>query len=112
MQLESYTTKSRFDMCGQRLPADVIAVENVITQGLAKRLVRHASERMKEAGFAAMMEGAQVTVSTPDGESAASDRTYCVKWTNASGGWIAVVGIHTRSGWPTLDFGFEIGAER
>ncbi|WP_126223571.1 hypothetical protein [Burkholderia ambifaria] len=102
---------ARYDMAGQRLTDTLHAVDETITQGLAKRLLRYARQEMDAAGFASMVEDWTVEVYTIDGDDRPADRSYCVRWKNAKGGYIEVIGILTNKGWPSVNHGFAIGEE-
>lgn len=102
---------ARFTIFGQKLPYELIDLPESISPGLAKRLHCHAQNRLEEAGFLGAVDGWAVEIYTMDGEKSPSDRNYGVKFRNPKGGYIAVVGIMTRHGWPSLDFGFDIGHE-
>ncbi|WP_116894801.1 hypothetical protein [Pseudomonas savastanoi] len=102
---------SRFNMVGQKLPDHLHITDKVITQGLAFRLARYATQRLGDAGFAKAVEGWKLTVYTMDADLPASDRTYSVRWQNDAGGYIDVCGIFTKRGWPSLDHGYSIGHE-
>jgi hypothetical protein len=101
-----------FDMTGKRLATTLRTLPGSISAGLATRLHRYAVSRLKEAGFAVMVEGWEVEVYTLDGEDLPADRSYCVKFENTSGGYIEVVGILTDKGWPNVGHGFEIGQSK
>lgn len=85
------------------------ATEECISDGLAARLHRYALARMDEAGFGTTVKEWATEVTTIDGNDAPANRSYCVQFENANGGYIALVGILTNKGWPTLGHGFEIG---
>jgi hypothetical protein len=102
---------ARFNMVGQRLPYHLHTVDEFITAGLAHRLAAYATRRMADGGFAELTAGWKITVYTIDGEDRPAERSYCVRWQNKDGGYIEVVGILTRSGWPSLDHGYAIGQE-
>jgi hypothetical protein len=97
-------------MVGQKLTTTLHAVDEV-SQGLAHRLAVFATRRMAEAGFTALTAVSKLEVYTTDGDEPPAHRHYCVRWQNEKGGYIEVVGILTRSGWPSLDHGFAIGQE-
>lgn len=103
--------KARVDMVGQRLPDHLTTVDECISDGLAKRLVRYGLERLDDAGFRVMVNGWSTLVYTCDAEDSPADRSYCVRWKNEQGGYIELIGILTRKGWPSLDHGYEIGHE-
>lgn len=100
---------ARFDQVGQRLPSVLTTIDQVISAGLAQRLVRYATDRMASAGFAPLLPGASVEAYTLDGDDKPADRSYCVRWTRPEGGHVEVIGILTRAGWPSLDHGFFMG---
>jgi hypothetical protein len=102
---------AQFAGWGEFLGYPLHEVDEVISQGLAQRLVAYAKNRLIEAGFDRLVEGWTLTVYTINGDDRPADRSYCVRWKSEKGGFIEVVGILTRSGWPTLDHGFEIGEE-
>ena len=99
---------TRFTLYGSALPNDLKLQAEEISAGLASRLTAYANSRMHEAGFDCFMDQAQITVSTIDGDCKPADRSYCVRYTNSKGGYVDVVGIFTRKGWPFLDHGFDI----
>lgn len=100
---------ARFDQVGQRLSPYLATTDEAISAGLAQRLVRFATARMTEAGFAALLPEAAVEVYTLDGGSKPADRSYCVRWTRPEGGHVEVIGILTRAGWPSVYHGFYMG---
>lgn len=100
--------ESRFNIAGQILPTELFITDEVIKQGLAQRLHNYALKTMDSAGFKGAVSGWKVTVYTSDASDPTSDRAYCVRWENQSGGAIKVVGIFTRKGWPFIDHGFAI----
>lgn len=108
MKTEVYVRKAaQFDMGGKFLGYPLKAVEESITEGLARRLVVYASRRLLDSGF--IVEGWEVTVeAVGDPQDGPSDRVYAVSWENAKGGTLAVQGIYTRSGWPFLDHGLAV----
>lgn len=101
---------ARFDMCGQFLGHDLKVTDENISVGLVKRLVKYALERFEENGF--NVADYRVEVSTMDADEIPSNRAYAVYFTNSKGGRIGLVRILTRSGWPTLDHGFEIATDQ
>ena len=102
---------TRFDMTGQRLPSTLQVVDAVISAGLATRLHAYAERELVAQGFGALAEGAAIKVYTVDGDEKPADRSYCVRWHRPQGGYVEMVGILTKSGWPSLDHGFDIGFE-
>lgn len=104
------TLPTRFTMVGQALPNDLKLTDEQISSGLAKRLVKYAIDRINEDGF--MVDGCEVEVSTMDADEIPSNRSYEVYFINPKGGRIGLVGILTRSGWPSLDHGFEIATNQ
>jgi len=98
---------ARFDMTGQFLGYPLRTVQESISAGLAKRLEAYARGRLSDAGF--IVTDFAVEVYTLDGDEPPSQRSYCVKFESAKGGYIELIGILTKSGWPTLDHGFAIG---
>lgn len=105
------TGPANFDAVGRLLGYPLTDVAESISAGLVDRLHRYARQRLDEAGFNTMVEGWLAEVYTMDGGDKPADRSYCVKFKNAKGGYIEVVGILTKHGWPHLDFGYEIGHE-
>lgn len=101
----------RFNMVGQFLGYPLKTLDEAISAGLAQRLARYAEKRMADAGFTPLLSVSSTEVYTMDGEDTPSNRTYCVKFQNAKGGFVEIVGIHTSSGWPFLDHGFAIGED-
>lgn len=102
---------SRFNQIGQRLDDFLVVTEDSISTGLANRLHRHAVSRLSAAGFSKMLEDSQVEIYTMDAEQKPADRSYSVRFKNKLGGYIEVIGIQTNHGWPSLDYGFDIGEE-
>ena len=97
----------RTDMCGQSLPQQLYKIEGAIAQGMAKRLINYANERMRDAGFDCFL-GQEVVVVTTDGDEPPPERNYSVEYRAKAGGIIKVIGIMTQRGWPFLDHGFDI----
>ncbi|MHD0644424.1 hypothetical protein ACYPKM_02155 [Pseudomonas aeruginosa] len=102
---------ARFSMVGERLPSYLFDTDEAISDGLAKRIYHYAVGRLADAGFTKAVEGWIATVCTLDGDEKPADRSYYVRWKNSNGGYIDLVGILTRSGWPSLDHGWDIGHE-
>lgn len=102
---------AKFNMCGQFLGYPLRTVAEAISRGLASRLHHYAIQRLDDAGFKKAIEGWDAEVYTLDGDEKPADRSYCVRFKNAKGGYIEVVQILTRSGWPSLDHGLDIGCE-
>lgn len=100
---------TRFDLSGQRLPPDLHPATQGIRPGLAKRLQAYAHKELFAQGFGALAKEATVEVYTIDGDSPPADRTYCVRWQTPQGGYVELGGILTKSGWPSLHHGFDIG---
>lgn len=101
---------AQFSMCGERLTQTLTRTEATISPGLAARLRHYALGILEAAGFLGAVDGWSPLVYTVDGHEAPVDRSYCVRFTNALGGYIEVIGILTRHGWPTLDHGLAVGA--
>lgn len=99
---------ARFTMAGQRLPTQMHLTSEVITAGLAARLLRYAERALDAEGFLAAVAGWEVTVGTDDADDAPADRAYWVMWTNPKGASLSITGILTSKGWPTLDHGMQI----
>lgn len=107
---ESYNElPDRFDICGKLLPQQIVLTSKKISHGLAIRLYNYAFGVLCEAWFADAVTNWSPLVYTSKGNDKAVDRIYCVRWTNDKSGYVEVVGIFTRSGWPTLDHGLSIG---
>lgn len=102
---------AQFDMVGKHLGYSLHKVDEVITHGLAHRLACYATRRMAESGFLPFIRGSKLEVYTTDGDERPTDRSYCVRWQSEQGGYIEVIGILTKHGWPCLDHGFAIGEE-
>jgi hypothetical protein len=102
---------ARFNMVGQSLPTILRTIDESISKGLAERLHRYAERELIEQGFGALAKDAKVKVYTIDGDDKPADRSYCVRWHTPQGGYVELIGILTRSGWPSLDHGFAIGYE-
>lgn len=101
----------RCDMVGRALPAQLKTTKQKISKQLIGRLHRYALERLELSGFKNAVSGWDVEVYTLDGENRVDDRTYCVRWMNAAGGYIEVIGILTTNGKPSLDHGLAVGEE-
>ncbi|KVP16846.1 hypothetical protein [Burkholderia ubonensis] len=102
---------ARFDMCGKSLPTQLHTTNECISKGLAERLHRYAERELINAGFGALTTDAKVIVYTIDGDEKPADRRYCVRWHTPQGGYVELIGILTKAGWPSLDHGFAIGFE-
>lgn len=102
------TGAAEFNQVGQLLGYPLTLTDDAISQGLAQRLVRHAEKTLDESGFKQAVADWAVSVSTMDATEQPSQRCHQVTWTNSKGGAISVVGIMTRNGWPTLDYGLTI----
>lgn len=102
---------SRFNMVGQSLPPFLHTTDECISKGLAERLHRYAERELVAKGFHPLAKDAKVSVYTIDGHDKPADRSYCVRWHTPQGGYVELIGILTRAGWPTLDHGFDIGFE-
>ncbi|MGV2866379.1 hypothetical protein [Achromobacter sp. AGC39] len=100
---------AQFDLCGRRLTQTLRTTDASIKPGLAARLRHYALGVLETAGFIGAVEGWTLLVYTVDGDLPPSERSYCVRLTNALGGYIEVIGILTRHGWPTVDHGLDIG---
>ena len=85
--------------------------DEAISNGLAQRLARYAAGILEEAGFGAVVQGWACTVITLDGNERPADREYHVRFLNSKGGFMEVNRIHTRKGWPFLDFGISAGQD-
>ena len=102
---------ARFDMCGKRLPTHLTKVDECISKGLADRLHRYAERELIARGFGSLAKDAKVTAYTIDADDNSADRSYCVRWHTPQGGYVELIGILTKAGWPSLDHGFAIGFE-
>jgi hypothetical protein len=102
---------ARFDMVGQSLPTHLHLTSENISAGLAARLHRYAEGELHAQGFGALAKDAKVIVYTIDAEDRPADRSYCVRWHTPKGGYVELVGILTKAGWPSLNHGFDIGFE-
>lgn len=102
---------ARFDMVGKKLPTILHATDERISKGLAERLHRYAERELIDQGFGALAADAKVSVYTIDGDDKPADRSYCVRWHTPKGGYVELIGILTRAGWPCVDHGFAIGHE-
>ncbi|HCF3018224.1 TPA: hypothetical protein NIB55_005490 [Pseudomonas aeruginosa] len=100
---------SRFDMGGRSLPKFLSETDQSISPGLAKRLIAYASSAMEDSGFLSAVAGWSINVYTMDADERPADRSYCVRWTNAQGGALEVIGILTSKGWPSLNHGIAVG---
>ncbi len=112
---------TRFTLYGKALPNELKTTDEKVSPGLAKRLARYALNRLQDSGFRRVVEPTsgvigkpnlghwRVLVYTTDGDQSSSVRSYCVRFTNCDGGYIEVVGILTKRGWPSLDHGLAIG---
>ena len=104
---------SRFDMCGQLLSKELKLGSEWVSQGLAKRLFDYAAKSFKEDGFGFMVDMVtagkwEASVYTIDGDRPSPERSYCVRLTSPEGGYVEMIGIYTRNGWPSLDHGYDI----
>jgi hypothetical protein len=102
---------AQFDMTGRCLGYPLKPLDECISAGLARRLLKYAVQRGSEAGFGPLLAVAAPEVYTLDVDDKPSDRSYCVKFKTSQGGYLELVGILTRNGWPSLDHGFEVGVE-
>lgn len=110
MQTEVYKRlPARFDIAGQVTSRPIALTHESISHGLAVRLHNYALKALDSAGFREAVKDWKVSVYTLDGDDTPSERSYCVRWTNKDSGYIEVVGILTRNGWPFLDHGLDIG---
>lgn len=100
---------TRFDLTGQRLTPELHPKAQSISPGLARRLHAYAHKELFAQGFGALAQEATVEVYTIDGDSPPADRSYCVRWQTPQGGYVELVGILAKSGWPSLHHGFDIG---
>ena len=100
------------DMCGQARPDRLTEIES---EGISKlhvsKVYAQAKRRLKATGFLDVVEDWDKTVYTLDGESAVSERIYCMRFTNKQGGYIEIVGILLCKKGMSLDHGLFIGAE-
>jgi len=99
---------SQFSQMGQFLYTPLRESTGKISQCLAKRLVKYAEVRAKEAGLSLLVQEWRVAVGTIDGDVPSDDRSYYVEWSNAEETKISLVGILIQNGRPTLDHKFEI----
>lgn len=92
------------NMCGEFLGYPLKPCGEIITKGLAKRLITYASKDLKSEG---LWPGDVVTaeVETCDGDEKPANRSYCVRFRTRKGGAIGIEGILTKRGWPLLDHG-------
>lgn len=102
---------TQFDMCGQVVCRPLHTIDERISKGLAERLHRYAERELVDQGFSALAKNAKVSVYTIDGDDKPADRSYCVRWHTPQGGYVEMIGILTRAGWPSLNHGFAIGHE-
>jgi len=110
MKTEVLTRVPEWNCLQQKTISYLRTLEGVeIPQGLAARLHNYALKTVGSAGFKEAVKDWAPSVYTLDGDDTPSNRSYCVRWTNAEGGHIEVVGILTRNGWPFLDHGLAIG---
>lgn len=112
VQTEVYKADpARFDMAGQRLATFLKLTSEQISPGLAQRLAHYALNTLDDAGFKASVDGWTCVVHTDEAEETPASRSYYVRWKNAKGGFVEVVGILTRNGWPFIDHGISAGQE-
>ena len=112
IQTEIYKAQpARFDMAGQRLPDFLDLTSEQISAGLTQRLARYALRSLDDAGFKETVQGWACIVSSSDAEDTPANRSYHVRFKNAKGGFIEIMGILTKSGWPFLDHGITAGQE-
>lgn len=98
-----------FYLYGASKPQTLFETGEEISSGLARRILAYAFDTLDSAGFKKAVDGWKIEVYTIDAEERPADRRYCVRWTNNYGGYIEVVGIYTKNGWPFLDHGLVIG---
>lgn len=103
---------AHFNQVGQFLGYPLKDVDVAITPALVQRLVRYASKRFADVGFAQGIAGADVEVYTADADEKPANRSYTVKFEHRQGGYVELCGILTQHGWPMLDHGFNMGATR
>lgn len=104
------TGPAEFSQVGQFLGHSLRITNQVITQAMAKRLLAYGLNALEDSGFMDAVKGWAVEVYTMDADERPSDRVYVVKWINTKGGYLELVGIHTKNGWPNLDYGLEVSA--
>jgi len=102
---------TQFNMVGQVIGRPLHTADERISPGLAERLHRYAEKELIDHGFGALAKDAKVTVYTIDGNDKPADRSYCVRWHTPKGGYVELIGILTRAGWPTLHHGWDIDFE-
>jgi len=104
------TGEPRFDMVGKKLPSSLHDTDEVMSDGLVRRLRRYAEKSLVDAGFSVSSWACEVY--TMDGDRRPPDRIYCVEFTNSKGGMLGVQGIMTNAGWPCLDHGVCVDVGR
>lgn len=110
IQTEVYTRlPTRFNIVGQVTDRPIALTHESISHGLAVRLHNYALKTMDSVGFKEVVKDWKPSVYTLDGDEKPSERSYCVRWTNKNDGYLEVVGILTRNGWPSLDHGLNVG---
>jgi hypothetical protein len=102
---------AQFTSWGTALPTPLHLTAENISSGLAARLHRYAERELIEHGFGPLVKDAKVIVYTIDAEDKPADRSYCVRWHTPQGGYVELIGILTKAGWPSLNHGFDIGFE-
>ncbi|WP_087864471.1 hypothetical protein [Comamonas thiooxydans] len=81
-----------------------------LSLALAGRLKNYALQRFSSKGFDVFCKDAKLDIYTLDGEEAARDRTYMVRFSSPKGGFIELNGIVIDEfEFPKKDFGFSIG---
>jgi hypothetical protein len=103
---------ARFDMTGRSLPPYLTLTTQQISTGLASRIQRYAVRRLTEAGFTQAASWEAEVYLLSEGWQRSSERGYTVRFQNAVGGYVEVVGILCNKGWPHLDHGLDIGEDR
>ena len=103
-------SKAAFDMVGRALPVHLLATEEKISDGLARRLISYAQQRFYDNGVETFTDTI-CEIETADCNLPRSERVYTVRFKRKLDGekYGAEFGIQgifiNRGGWPELDHG-------
>jgi len=101
--------KPNLDMCGQFKGYSIHLLNETISSGLIKRLVKYTLDSLNDLGFY-FEENCEIKIETTDGDMGKMYRYYHVTIENSKGGIIGIQGIGiNKGGWPDLDHGLTIG---
>ena len=100
--------KSRFDIAGQKLSTTLQESSGLISEHLAKRILKYAKIEMFKLGFNVNRGHTDVEIETNDDHLPRSERSYTALFKNAYGGKIGLQGILTKNGYPIVHHGLII----